>query len=174
MKSDQVDLRAKRDKIARGNTGQFYVAGELCRRGYYAVVTLGNTPNTDILCSDRSGQRFVHVQVKTFVPGSKTCSIGKKAENSSGDNFFWVLAGIPEPASDKKFTYYIVPSNIIAEKAKEIHARWLKEPGRNGTVHNPNDVRTLHIPPFKCKYAGDWTLDEYFERWDLIAEKLDK
>lgn len=36
------------DKISRGNASQFFVAGELCRRGYCAVVTLGNTPNTDV------------------------------------------------------------------------------------------------------------------------------
>ncbi len=33
------------------------------------TVTLGNTPNTDILCSNLAGARFVHVQVKTFIPG---------------------------------------------------------------------------------------------------------
>ena len=34
-----------RDKSSRGNASQFFIAGELCRRGYSAVVTLGNTPN---------------------------------------------------------------------------------------------------------------------------------
>ena len=37
------------DKNYRGNASQFFIAGELCRRGYSAVVTLGITPNTDIL-----------------------------------------------------------------------------------------------------------------------------
>ena len=41
-----------KNKNARGNASQFFIAGELCRRGYSAVVTLGNTPNTDILCSN--------------------------------------------------------------------------------------------------------------------------
>lgn len=43
-------------KTFRGNASQFYIAGELCRRGYSAVVTLGNTPNVDILCSNREGR----------------------------------------------------------------------------------------------------------------------
>jgi hypothetical protein len=76
------------DKSTTGNASQFFVAGELCRRGYSAVVTLGNTPNTDILCSNISGTRFVHIQVKTFVPGNRTCSVGLKAERNFGDNFF--------------------------------------------------------------------------------------
>jgi hypothetical protein len=42
------------------------------------------------------GTRFVHIQVKTFVPGGRSCSVGMKAEQDFGENFFWVLGGIPE------------------------------------------------------------------------------
>ena len=83
------------DKSSRGNASSFFVAGELCRRGYAAVVTLGNTPNTDVLCSNLAGTKFVHIQVKTFVPGNATCSVGLKAEIDYGPSFFWVLGGIP-------------------------------------------------------------------------------
>lgn len=103
-----------RAKSHRGNASQFFVAGELCRRGYAALVTIGNTPNTDILCSNKKGTRFVHVQVKTFVPGTKSCSVGAKAEVNPGRQFFWGLAGIPEPKSTLPFEYFIVPAaNII-------------------------------------------------------------
>ena len=77
-----------KEKSSRGNASQFFIAGELCRRGYSAVVTLGNTPNTDNLCSNLEGTTFVHIQVKTFVPGNSTCSVGLKAEKSFGSNFF--------------------------------------------------------------------------------------
>lgn len=62
----------KKDKSSRGNASQFFVAGELCRRDLVALVTIGNTPNTDILCSNKEGTKFVHIQVKTFVPGNRT------------------------------------------------------------------------------------------------------
>jgi hypothetical protein len=42
----------KESKNSRGSAAQFFVAGELCRRNLVAVVTMGNTPNTDILCSN--------------------------------------------------------------------------------------------------------------------------
>ncbi len=56
------------DKSTRGNASQFFVAGELCRHGHRAVVTPGNSPNTDILFSNIKGTSFVHIQVKTFLP----------------------------------------------------------------------------------------------------------
>lgn len=107
---------SEKEKSSRGNASQFFVAGELCRRGYSAVVTLGNTPNTDILCSNLEGTRFVHVQVKTFVPGNRTCSVGMKAEKDFGEKFFWVLAGIPKPDTRENFEYYIIPAFGHVEK----------------------------------------------------------
>ena len=103
-------------KVSRGNASQFFVAGELCRRGWVAVVTLGNTPNTDILVSDPEGTQFVHIQVKTFRPGDRTVAVGRKAEKNYGERFIWVLAGIPEAHSDKPFRYFIIPASVMAER----------------------------------------------------------
>lgn len=57
------------DTSTRANASLFFIAGELCRRGYSAVVTLGNISNTNVLCSNLASTRFVHIQVKTFVLG---------------------------------------------------------------------------------------------------------
>jgi len=159
----------EKEKITRGNASQFFVAGELCRRGYSAVVTLGNTPNTDILCSNIEGTRFVHIQVKTYVPGSRTCSVGRKAEKDFGPNFFWVLGGIPLPGSNDKFEYYIIPASVMAKNIKENHERWLDTPGIKGQPHNDSNVRAVQLPPSKL---GTWDVIEYKNRWNLIAEKL--
>ena len=68
----------------------------------FGVHYIGNTPNTDVLCSNIEGTKFVHIQVKTFVPGNRTSSVGMKAEKNFGDNFFWVLVGIPEAVTNSK------------------------------------------------------------------------
>ena len=158
-------------KVTRGNASQFFVAGELCRRGYSAVVTLGSTPNTDILCSNLEGTRFVHIQVKTFVPGNRTCSVGLKSEKDFGENFFWVLGGIPLPGSNKPFVYYIIPSIVMSRKILEEFKLWSDTPGQKGQQHDvTNKVRALTLPPYKS--LSDWDLSEYQDRWDLIEEKL--
>jgi len=159
-----------KDKISRGNASQFFVAGELCRRGLAAVVTLGNCPNTDILCSNVEGTHFVHIQVKTFVPGNRTCSVGKKAERNYGENFFWVLGGIPTTDQDCNFEYFIIPSKDIAKHVSHAHKLWLSTPGKNGQPHNDNDMRNVHLPPRTSR--GGWDISPYRNRWDLIEEKL--
>ena len=159
----------KTNKSARGNASQFFVAGELCRRGYCAVVTLGNSPNTDVLCSDLDGERFVHIQVKTFAPGHRTCSVGIKAQRYYGDNFFWVLAGIPLPQSSSGFEYHVIPSKIMAEKITEENDRWLQEPGRKGQEHNASDFRVVRLPPYNKNW---WSVEEFRDKWNLIETKL--
>src|SRR3989338_10152909 len=109
-KIDEVIIsKLESDKTHRGSASQFFIAGELCRRGLVAVITMGNCPNTDILCSNKEGTKFLHIQVKTFRPRDKDCSVGLKAEKNYGDNFFWILCGIPEPDEDKPFQYFIIP-----------------------------------------------------------------
>lgn len=159
------------DKNYRGNASQFFVAGELCRRNLVAVVTLGNCPNTDILCSNIDGNKFVHIQVKTFVPGNKTCSVGKKAEIDYGDNFFWILAGIPEPEMNVNFYYYIIPSKEMAKNVKNCFQIWLNAPGTRVEKHDPeNKVRTIQLPP-KDDLNG-WNISKYLNKWELIQNLL--
>lgn len=160
----------ERDKTFRGNSSQFFVAGELCRRGHAAVVTLGNTPNTDILCSNSAGTKFAHIQVKTFVPRNRTCSVGLKAERDFGPNFFWVLGGIPLPESSEPFEYYIIPSFEMARNVKQAHGHWMATPAKSGEAHKDSKVRTVSLPPY-TSYTG-WDISQYLNRWDLIEECL--
>jgi hypothetical protein len=170
MPSHPINPR-ERDKSHRGNASQFFVAGELCRRGYAAVVTLGNTPNTDILCSNREGTKFVHIQVKTFVPGDMTCSVGLKAERDFGPNFFWILGGIPLPAADAPFDYFVIPASDMARNVREFHKRWLETPGKNGRVRKDSTIRAVGVGAH-C-YAHFWNVERYRNQWDLVTARLD-
>jgi hypothetical protein len=158
------------NKNARGSAGQFFVAGELCRRNLVAVVTMGNTPNTDILCSNTEGTKFVHIQVKTFVPNNKTVTVGRKAMKDYGGNFIWVLAGIPTASDDSDFVYYIIPSPILAKNVIKQHTTWLSEPGKNGHIRKDSDAITVTLPP-KVNYV-DWSIKDYENRWDIIEGLL--
>ena len=159
------------DKSHRGNAAQFFVAGELCRRGLVAVVTLGNCPNTDILVSNTAGDRFCHVQVKTFVPGNRTVSVGMKAEKDFGSSFFWIIAGIPKPESETEFVYYIVPSKVIAEAVRADFKRWVATPGKKGQQHDAaTKLRTLRLQ--RARRPEDLDLSQYENRWDLIERHL--
>lgn len=156
------------DKSHRGASSQFFVAGELCRRGLVAVLTLGNCPNTDVLVSNKAGTRFAHVQVKTYRPGrDKTVSVGTKAERDYGPAFFWVLAGIPELESTAGWEYYVVPSSEFSKIVVANHRLWMDTPGMKGQAHNESKVRAVAVPPAKTPYTVH-SIESYLNRWDLI------
>lgn len=161
----------KSDKSHRRDAGQYSTAAELCRREIVAVITMGNCPNTDILCSDKEGTKFVHVQVKTFVPGNKTCSVGLKAEHDYGEKFFWVLAGIPKPDQKGDNLFYVIPSDIMAKNVTKMHKIWENTPGKKGQKHNPSKIRIVYLPPHIDPYIS-WDLSIYKNRWDLIEKVL--
>ena len=161
-----------KDKTHRGNTSQFYVAAELCRRGLVAVITMGNCPNTDVLCSNKAGTKFVHIQVKTFRPGDKDCSVGLKAEKEYGKNFFWILCGIPEPDNkDQTFKCFIIPSKKMSKNVRESFELWAKTPGKKGQVRNQeNKFRAVALPPKKD--LNGWDIFPYLNNWKLIENRL--
>jgi hypothetical protein len=158
------------DKTFRANASQFFIAGELCRRGYSAVVTLGNTPNVDILCSNKEGTRFVHIQVKTFVPGNRTCSVGTKAMQPYEESFFWILGGIPVVGSDKPFEFYIIPARDMAQQVSRAHNLWLRTPGKGGRPHQNGKIGIVHLPPQVP--MGAWDISHYKGAWHLIEKRL--
>lgn len=160
-----------KNKNSRGSAAQFFVAGELCRRGLIAVVTMGNTPTTDILCSNLRGTKFVHIQVKTYEPGRTKVTVGKKAEIDNGEKFIWVLAGIPTSKSQDAFEYYIIPSPVVAKNVKEGHGKWLVTPGRNNQQHDETTMRIIDLPP-QVSNTG-WSVEQYRNKWDIIENLLD-
>jgi hypothetical protein len=169
--SSNIKVTKSSNKNARGSSAQFFVAGELCRRDLVAVVTMGNTPNTDILCSNTEGTKFVHIQVKTFRPGDATVAVGLKAEKPYGKNFIWVLAGIPPKDSDAEFVFFIVPSLDMAPNVIEQHKMWLDAVGRDGQPHKDNSMRTIELPPRVIR--NGWNLEKYKNNWEIIEKLLD-
>ena len=162
-------MREKNDKSLRGSAGQYFVAGELSRRNLIAAITLGHCPNTDILCSNIRGDRSVHIQVKTFVPGAAGCAVGMKGELEFAEfaqSFFWVLAGIPQKNSDENPIYYVIPSADMAKNVRECFEKWASMPGHD----RQNKFRKVFLPPKKNR--NGWELSSYENRWDLIEQQL--
>ena len=112
----------------------------------------------------------MHIQVKTFVHGNRTCSVGEKAERSYGTNFFWVVAGIPEPGQAAPFEFYVIPSDVMAKNVTERHATWLATPGKDGRAHKDTSVRAVAVSKGVSDYH--WPVLAYRDKWELIERKL--
>lgn len=144
----------KRNNISTGNTGEYFVAGELERHGFTAAIPMSNVKDFDILAINRETYEQFAIQVKTTRYRHKHWALGAKNENISGKNiiyFFVSLNDLDQPE------YHIVPSKIVAETIKRSHKEWLETPGKNGQPHNDNPIRQF-----------DDKDDQYLNNWKCL------
>ena len=137
-----------------GFAGQFFVAGELSRREYVTTMTIGNTPNFDILISTSDGGKQKTIQVKTIQENTKKWPLQEKNEHISDENIFYVfvfLNGLAQPS------YHIVPSSVVAEQISTSHREWLAGTSKSGSMRKDNKMRN-----FLDKN------DTYLDNWDAL------
>lgn len=142
------------NSISIGNSGEYFVAGELERRGFTCAVPMSNTKDFDILAISRETYNQYAIQVKTTSYKSKEWTLSKKNEDLIKDNVIYVFVSLNKLDNPE---YHIVPSKIVAEQIKESHQNWLNTLGRNGQEHNDNSIR---------KFSDKE--DVYLNKWDLL------
>lgn len=145
----------KLSKGLSGIAGEYFVAGELSRRGIMASITLRNSESIDIHASTPEGKKLLAIQVKTNQFGKRIWPLGIKSETLQSENLFYVFVSLKSP--DERADFFIVPSKIVAKRIKAEYALWLKTPGKKGQAHNDNSIRNFS------------DLDgEFLDRWDLL------
>ena len=142
------------NNVSVGNAGEYFVAGELERRGFTVAVPMSNVEMFDLLILHRDSKKQFAIQVKTNKSNRKEWVMSKKNENISAPNIFYILVcmnGLDAPE------YHIIPSEYVSKSITESHQHWLDTPGRNGVKHNDSSMRKFN------DYA-----DDFLNRWDLL------
>ena len=142
------------NNVSTGNAGEYFVAGELERRGFTCAVPMSNTKDFDILIINRNNNKQYAIQVKTTMHKKKSWMLSKKNEKLYADNIFYVFVSLNELETPE---FHVVPSKVVAEKIKEDHQNWLSVPGKNGKIHNDSSMRIFN--------ADD---NIFLNRWDLL------
>ena len=145
-----------------GNAGEYYVMGELLKRGVIAALAPRNAPSFDILATNRKN-RAINIRVKTKSGELPIWqySIKKDGEifrNLSKENDFTILVDLGRGTSEMKF--YVVPTHVINGWLREDFETWCDTPGKNGHIHSRNMKKRIldekiHAQKL-CKYLDGW------------------
>lgn len=141
------------NKVNIGNSGEYFVAGELERRGFSVAVPMSNTKEFDILTINMKNKKQYAVQVKTTTKNKKKWILKKENEHLIGDNIIYVFVYLNNLSAPK---YYIVPSKIVAETIIINHQVWLNTLGRNEKPHKDSNMRKFEI--YDDKFLNNWDL----------------
>ena len=137
--------------VSIGNSGEYFVAGELERRGFTCAVPMSNVKDFDILAINRQTYEQFAIQVKTTGYKQKKWTLSAKNETLAGDNIIYVFVSLNELDAPE---YHIVPSKIVADTITREHQEWLKTPGKKGQQHNDTNIRVFTDKD--DKYLNKW------------------
>lgn len=159
-KAVKVELNRRAAYNITGVSGEYFVAAELSRRGWVAVLTLKNTPNIDLIATTPNGKRTLNIQVKTrSIENRKGWIFSKNIETIvPGNNFY--IAFVDLKGLGSMPDYYLIPKNIFARWIAKGHKAWLAAPGRHGQVHVDNPIRMFDKSQFKA-------FERYHNNWDI-------
>lgn len=109
-------------KQASGMAGVYYVAAELSKRGFTALVTSRNTKSTDLVVINGKTGKAVNFQVKTngIDTSDSYWLVGEKDKKELPENFIYTFVKL---LKEKYPTFYIVPAHIVKEKVRTDEAK---------------------------------------------------
>lgn len=138
------------DNSITGISGEYFVAGELSKRNYIALLTLRNTAGIDIIVTNPTTYKSTNIQVKT-TRRNPPWLLHKKNEKSYGNKLFYVFVNM----MDDKQEYYVVPSKVVANRVKKSHEKWLK----GKSTRKDSSMRKFHLSDSeKKKYQDNWEI----------------
>ena len=164
-------MRKTSEKIAQGNAAQLLVASELNLRGWFAAVTLGNTPHVDVLCVDDKCMKLALIQVKSFLISEGACVIGRHAICEYPKKFVWVLVGFSECRGTIDAEFYIVPADVMTKEMKPRIKKWERRKTKEGESRKGKAVPKVRIDGRKNEFEYD--VRQWKNRWDVLRAVLE-
>jgi hypothetical protein len=158
-------MNAQLPKETLGLAGEYAVASELCKRGIYAQLTLGNRKRTDLLVE--TDDSMLRIQVK-----SKQKREWPGLKGIVGNDIVLVLVDFEKKPVDSRPDFYVLTSR---DWAQVIDARCIQAGHvRNGDV----TISDCNVPTWSDGYVGvgikSADVQPYKEKWDKVERCLTK
>ena len=107
-----------------------------------------------------------------------------KHENLLAERMFYVFVDVGRD-EDSSVSFFVMPSQVVAQACKVSHEIWLQTPGVRGRPHGDSEMRRL-LPKYarndrmklsKLQNAfmdshDDGWMEQYRNAWHLISKKL--
>jgi len=166
MWSNMSNTKLSREHL--GLAAEFAVASELCRRGFYAQLTLGMHKSTDILIEGDQGMLRVQVKAKSGREWPNCAGISKR-------DFVLVLVDFAGKGTNERPDFYVLDfSDWIAVANKEIELQcsrgrevvmderntpiWPKQITKNGQPYRGISIKPSQVGIYKENWSKIETL----------------
>ncbi len=139
-----------------GLAGEYAVASELCKRGMYTQLTLGNKKRTDLLVE--VGDNFIKVEVKSKQEGTWPAVKG-----ISRENYLLVFVDFQDKKPEERPDFYILS---VADWKKLVIIKSKKDPTM---VIDKDSVPTWPGISWKGIGVKPENISKFKEKWDKFS-----
>ena len=158
-----MDLKALGTK-AIGDTGEYYVAAELTKRGYTVTIAKDNTHLIDLIVINPDGTKTKNIQVKTTTNKQNKWKINKKCEKMHNSNLWYVFVKLDIDNELTPSSYHICSSSTVAKRSKAygkqsraIHVEANKKRSKKKKVKRTStSVNTRFFLDEENKFVNKW------------------
>lgn len=145
-------------KYIAGVSGEYFVCGELGKIGILALLTPKNNPLFDIVATDRAGDKYIFISIKTMgIENKDGWFLSKEYLKKRGNpNFYVVLVNLKIGQPNDYYVYLFddLVDRITSKLAK------MKDKGSK----QKNKIITLRLIDFKPddhRKKNDWKLIQH-------------
>ena len=155
---------AKNNTISIGNSGEYFVAAELERRGFTAAVPMSNTKDFDILAINRETYRQVALQVKTSRGRARSWMLNKKSEEISEPNVYYVFIVLNELEQPE---YFVVESELVATSMRKGYKNWIAG-DKTGQKRHETSMRKFGFTVSEYDNCLGLKAEDFESKWDKL------
>ncbi len=138
--------------------GTHLTCSELARNGIIPIITSRNTRGVDVIAASLDGQRTVAIQVKTSQRGRRWPFGDRDFDDAPRSSFYYVFVCPKRNDFDDGVEFYVVPSNVVFNRAGKPHRKWKREhPKKRG------------VPSFQLRPHD---LNEYRNHWENLLAHI--
>jgi len=143
-------VSSNRDRYKTQWAGQFYVAAELVKRGYFVGLTMGNADETDIIAKSPGNVHF-SVEVKSVKPTTTFCDYDQKDVK---ENVFYIFTNVGD-VGDNPIFFILTSKEAMDEHQKNYDEKMQKWTAEGKPTDRPNYQWGVNYGAIK-KYNGCW------------------
>jgi hypothetical protein len=152
-------MSKQRKKYNLAMCGEYYVAGELHRRGIPASITYGNAKKADVIATSESGESVTVIEVKTT--SQTKWVVGQYVPKPSEK--IWVFVHVPNDSSFPP-SFYILTQSEIADILAPLDAQYRQRyKEKHGVEYGDK--------PGVCSLKRT-QIEGYQGRWEKIADRI--
>ena len=158
-----MDIKSLSTK-AIGDTGEYYVAAELTKRGYTVTIAKDNTHLIDLIVINPDGTKTKNIQVKTTTNKQNKWKINKKCEQMYNSNLWYVFVKLDIDNELAPSSYHICASSTVASRSREYgkqsratHVEANKKRSKRKKIRRTStSVNTRYFIDEENKFVNNW------------------